>query len=550
MSNTRRPMSERSRQELLDEIYLLRDVAGEREQQCSSLRAELADTKQVIANVKTELGLVYASRSWRLTSPLRAFARWAGRVRRGGTARARSEVDANAFHATSPVTDAKGARQGGEPPQVPRPAPQPLLNRRDGTPSLFVDVTELALRKGRTGVQRVTREILRALLASPPAGYVVEPVCASADQPYRLTLARHSRESGNPVSFDSHTLELPDFRLNGDDSDSPKDLAVPPMDPHPGDVFLGLDHAMRAVIAHAGEFTAMRERGVRVWFVCNDTLPLAHPEWFPPDVHETFKQWFETITRVGDGMACISQATENDVRHWVNALGIKREQPLALGSFHLGADIDRDEAHSALTPEEQAGIDRLPGIPMFLMVGTLEPRKGHAQALEAFDQLWANGVDAALMIVGLPGWMTEVTQRRIRHHDEFGKRLFWYMDASDAMLERLYASCTVLLAPSEGEGFGLPLVEATREGLPILCRDLPVFREVAGDHAIYFSGTDANSLAVAIRNWLAAYQCGAVRTVGGDHWLTWAESAAQLSDVVLGKCADMNAATNYRDGIA
>lgn len=544
MSNTRRPMSERSRQELLDEIYLLRDVAGEREQQCSSLQTELA-------NMKTELGLVYASRSWRLTSPLRAFARWFGRMRRVGTPGARSAVDAKAFHVASPVTDAKGARQDGElPQQVPRPAPQPSLNRRDGTPRLFVDITELALRKGRTGVQRVTREILRALLASPPAGYVVEPVCASADQPYRLTLAGYSREGGSPVSFDSNTLELPDFGLTGDDSDSSKDLAGPPMDPHPGDVFLGLDHAMGPVVAHAGEFAGMRELGVRVWFVCNDTLPLAHPEWFPPEVHETFKQWFETIARAGDGIACISRATENDVRNWVEVLNIRRQQPLALGSFHLGADIDRDGAHSALTPEEQAEIDRLPATPIFLMVGTLEPRKGHAQALEAFNQLWANGVDAALVIVGLPGWMTEVTQRRIRHHDEFGKRLFWYMDTSDAMLERLYASCTVLLAPSEGEGFGLPLIEAARHGLPVLCRDLPVFHEVAGEHATYFSGLDGDSLPAAIRKWLAAYQCVAVPPAGAERWLTWAESAGQLSDVVLGKRADMNATSNHRNGLA
>ena len=533
MSDARRPMSERLRQELLDEIYLLRDVAGEREQQCASLQAELADRERVIADMKAELGLVYSSRSWRLTAPLRAFAGWFGRMRRAGTPGARPAVDAHAFHVASPVTGAQSDRQDGELPRVPRPAPPPLLSQGDGTPHLFIDVTELALRKGRTGVQRVAREILRALLASPPAGYVVEPVCASADQPYRLTLARHSRESGNPVSSNSNTLELPGLRFNGDGSDSSEDLAGPLMDPHSGDVFLGLDHAMQAVIARASEFATMRERGVRIWFVCNDTLPLAHPEWFPPEVHETFTQWFETIACVGDGIACISCATENDVRNWVEVLNIRRQHPLALGSFHLGADIERDGAHSALTPEEQVEIDRLPGTPLFLMVGTLEPRKGHAQALEAFNQLWANGVDVALVIAGLPGWMTEVTQRRLRHHDEFGKRLFWYVGASDAMLERLYASCTALLAPSEGEGFGLPLVEAARHNLPILCRDLPVFHEVAGGHATYFSGLDGDSLSAAIREWLAAYQRGAVPAVGADCWLTWAESARELLSVVL-----------------
>jgi glycosyltransferase involved in cell wall biosynthesis len=314
-----------------------------------------------------------------------------------------------------------------------------------------------------------------------------------------------------------------------------------------GDVFLGLDHSMQPVIDHAEALEQMRARGVQVWFVCNDTLPLAHPEWFPPEVHETFKRWFETIAKVGDGIACISRATENDVRRWIDALGIRRAQPPTLGRFHLGADIGHGDARSVLTDEEQVGLDRLLGMPSFLMVGTLEPRKGHAQALEAFNQLWASGNDVALVIVGLPGWLTEVTQRRIRHHDEFGKRLFWYTGASDTMLEGLYSSCAALLAPSEGEGFGLPLIEAARHGLPILCRDLPVFHEVAGEHATYFSGLDGDSLAAVIRNWLEMSRNGAAPASSNVRWLAWTESAKQLIDVVFENHVDANASPARED---
>jgi glycosyltransferase involved in cell wall biosynthesis len=178
-------------------------------------------------------------------------------------------------------------------------------------------------------------------------------------------------------------------------------------------------------------------------------------------------------------------------------------------------------------------LERLYELPSFLMVGTLEPRKGHAQALEAFEQLWAQGENVALVVVGLPGWMTDVLQRRIRHHDELGKRLFWFMQASDALVEKLYATCTVLLASSQGEGFGLPLVEAARHGLPVLARDMPIFREVAGTHATYFSGLDAASLASAVREWLAAQQRGDTPAVAGMPAVTWSESAAQLVHLML-----------------
>ncbi|HJR15018.1 MAG TPA: glycosyltransferase family 1 protein [Rhodanobacteraceae bacterium] len=279
----------------------------------------------------------------------------------------------------------------------------------------------------------------------------------------------------------------------------------------------------------------MRRRGVRVWFVCNDTLPLDHPEWFRAAVHESFQAWLRTVATVADGVACISRATEAGLRQWLDAWHVQRERPLTLACFALGADIEPFAPGTArLADEESALLKRLHKKPTFLMVGTLEPRKGHAQTLEAFNLLWARGDDVGLVIVGLPGWMTDIVQRRIRHHDEFGQRLFWFMGASDAMLERLYATCTLLLAPSEGEGFGLPLIEAARHGLPILCRDLPVFREVAGEHATYFSGHDAESLARAIRAWLGKWQARTAPVTRGMQWITWAESARQLVGLVLG----------------
>ena len=100
-------------------------------------------------------------------------------------------------------------------------------------------------------------------------------------------------------------------------------------------------------------------------------------------------------------------------------------------------------------------------------------------------------------------------------HPEAGRRLFWMQDASDAMLDRVYARARLLLAASLGEGFGLPLVEAARHGLPIVARDLPVFREVAGEHAYYFSGTSADDLPTALTAWLELYATGGRPAVGG-----------------------------------
>jgi glycosyltransferase involved in cell wall biosynthesis len=71
-------------------------------------------------------------------------------------------------------------------------------------------------------------------------------------------------------------------------------------------------------------------------------------------------------------------------------------------------------------------------------------------------------------------------------------------------------------------------------GLPIIARDLPVFREVAAEHAFYFEGESGDSLASAIRTWLDLHSRGLTPSSEGLNWLTWEESAEQLMEVVMG----------------
>jgi glycosyltransferase involved in cell wall biosynthesis len=176
------------------------------------------------------------------------------------------------------------------------------------------------------------------------------------------------------------------------------------------------------------------------------------------------------------------------------------------------------------------------------MVGTIEPRKGHLQTIAAFDALWAQGLDVNLVIVGKEGWIgLPDDQRRtiptivatLRNHPQLGKRLFWLDGISDEYLERIYAASACLIAASEDEGFGLPLIEAAQHKLPILARDIPVFREVAGEHAYYFSGDKAGDLAMAARAWLKLHAEGRAPHSADMPWLTWKQSAARLLQIVL-----------------
>ena len=61
-------------------------------------------------------------------------------------------------------------------------------------------------------------------------------------------------------------------------------------------------------------------------------------------------------------------------------------------------------------------------------------------------------------------------------------------------LNNLYHHAFCFVFPSEFEGFGLPILEAYKNGCPALLNDIPVFREVAGDSGVYFDITDGKSL--------------------------------------------------------
>jgi glycosyltransferase involved in cell wall biosynthesis len=169
----------------------------------------------------------------------------------------------------------------------------------------------------------------------------------------------------------------------------------------------------------------------------------------------------------------------------------------------------------------------------FLMVGTLEPRKGHTQVLDAFELMWEQGENVILVIVGKQGWMVERLTKRLKGHSELHKRLFWFQGISDEYLEMIYRASTCLIAASEGEGFGLPLIEAAQNGLSIIARDISVFREVAGEHVSYFEGSEPEKLANHVREWLIDYNSGTKAHSNNIPWLTWEESAENLKSILL-----------------
>jgi glycosyltransferase involved in cell wall biosynthesis len=375
---------------------------------------------------------------------------------------------------------------------------------------MLVDVTAIAHDDIKTGIERVTRAVLKALLDRQPEGYRVEPVY---DVGGHYAYAR--RFTAGLLGADVSALQ-----------DAPVEAAA-------GDVFLGLSLCWDSIPQHQRWFIDVRNRGVRLFFVLYDLLPVLRPEVFPDFVQPAFSRWLDAVVDMSDGVVCISRAVAQELQDWLRRTTRERQGPLEIGYFHLGADLSASIPSRGLQPQSAKALAQMRARPSFLMVGTIEPRKGHAQALHAFELLWSAGVDANLMIVGREGWNMEWFASRLRAHPERDKRLHVLSGVSDEMLLRLYESASALLAASEGEGFGLPLIEAAQHGVPIIARDIPVFHEVASEHAFYFTGRAPENLADAISTWLALRERGEEPSSKGLPWLTWAQSTGQLLDVIL-----------------
>ncbi|SEP46908.1 glycosyltransferase [Pseudomonas sp. Snoq117.2] len=375
---------------------------------------------------------------------------------------------------------------------------------------ILVDVSELVHHDARSGIQRVVRSVLCEWLERPIKGYRIEPVYAIA----RTAGYRYARR---------FTLEFLGVQSVLQDE---------PITFRAGDIFFGLDLQPTVVREQESYYQALHRAGVRLSFLVHDLLPITMPECFLPGAKEIFQQWLRVVGQF-DSLICVSSATAVAVRQVMPTLGFEEADLPALAVSHNGGDIGRSIPTTGLPPDATQRLAALRDATSFLMVGTLEPRKAHAQVLDAMEQLWRDGQEAILVIVGKPGWMVDDLVDRLTRHPELNRKLFWFNSISDEYLEGLYSTCSALIAASLDEGFGLPLIEAAQHGLPVIARDISVFKEVAGEHAFYFKADTASELATALMEWSRLSRDNIQPMSRDMPWLSWKASAENLLKILI-----------------
>lgn len=369
-------------------------------------------------------------------------------------------------------------------------------------PRLLVEVSTISNIDHKTGIQRVAKNLFNALEAGYSEHLELVPVWASMRRKGYFLARRQG--SGGELKFVRTEL---------------------PLIMEKSDVFLGIDFAPAVVLAQLSFFRTLHKNGIPLHFILHDLIPITHEYCFPVGTRELHQSWLLEISRLAE-ITCVSQTVRSEVVDWLTRTGAKFSE----NKIHW--------MHNGYEPEDFLPPSRpfkVPPLPYFLLAGTLEPRKGHSQGLDAFERLWANGCNFGLVLAGRKGWKVDGLCNRIRCHGELNKRLFWYDDCSDGELGRLYDSAICLLSPSLAEGFGLCVLEAAARGVPLLLRDLPVYREIAGHSAFYFTGMGGNQLADTIMAWLKLYESGLHPLPADINITSWRESAAAIMDIAFCK---------------
>ncbi len=223
----------------------------------------------------------------------------------------------------------------------------------------------------------------------------------------------------------------------------------------------------------------------------HDLIPLEFKEYTRPAEPARHQQRIETVAQLAGGVVVNSHATRRSLQPWLDRAG--RNVPVLVAP--LGTDLPEPPT---LAPPP-TGDDR----PYFVFLGTIEPRKNHLLALHVWRRLAAEMGPRAprLILIGRRGWEIEQVIDLVERCDALRGLVVERGDVSDRQALDLMRGARALILPSFAEGYGLPVAEALAHGVPVLCSDLPAFREVGQDVPEYFDPMDGMALLRAVQDY-------------------------------------------------
>lgn len=368
---------------------------------------------------------------------------------------------------------------------------------------ILVDMSEVANEDLGTGIQRVVKNIVKV-------SYMQKKYCTVSVQ-----------RIGEAFYEPSNWLDRNQIKRNYTGYEINKIEFIK------GDTLIILDSVWNEYARYKNILKEIKSVGGNIIGVIYDIIPLEYPEKCVNSVVNDYEKMLTNILKNGDGIIAISKTVADKLISIIDKNHIKVRKNFKIGWFHMGISKN-DFSLSKVNSNIQKVMNKKP----FIMVGTLEPRKNHKTVLDAFEILWENNIDVKLSIIGKVGWKVETIVDRIKNHDEYNKRLFFIEKASDSDLGYCYENSEALIFASIDEGFGLPIIEAASYKLPLILSNIPIFKEIAEENALYFQCENSNDLAKTIENYFKLKEEQSILRSDNIKINTWQDSFNDLMKIV------------------
>ena len=281
-------------------------------------------------------------------------------------------------------------------------------------------------------------------------------------------------------------------------SDNVIPVVVPPPARHPVLHYWWFEHALPRALKkiHPDIFISPDAYNslaspFRNLMVIHDLNFVHHPEMMPWLPRKYYNYYTPRYARKADHILTVSQFTKQDI---VKQYGIDSAKIDVVynGANPLYAPISEKQQQQTRQKISQ-------GRPYFIFVGALNPRKNIIGLFKAFD-MYVNETDAdtCLVVVGekmFRGGDIEKTYASMAHKSQviFTGRL------EPEVLRNVMGSALALTFVPFFEGFGIPIVEAFRAGIPVITSNITAMPEVAGDAALLVSPFQTKEIAEAMK---------------------------------------------------
>jgi glycosyltransferase involved in cell wall biosynthesis len=201
-----------------------------------------------------------------------------------------------------------------------------------------------------------------------------------------------------------------------------------------------------------------------------DSTCLKLPELSPKNNTERFPAYLQQLLKF-DGIAAISKTSHEEIIHYWKWLGIKNT-PI-VETIPLAVDMSHHLRNPSVESENQ-------NMPIVLCVGSIEGRKNQLSLLIAAEKLWSIGVEFRVQLVGLESPETSGPTLELLNQCKIkGRPVEWLGSQSEDDLRKHYATCSFTVYPSIAEGFGLPVLESLKHGKPCVCSSQGAIGEIS-----------------------------------------------------------------------